>query len=49
MMNTFWPEEAEIILNIPVSKRGGEDKLIWGLHNKALFTVESSYQTDIKI
>lgn len=28
VLDTFWPEGAEVILNISVSKRSGEDKII---------------------
>lgn len=28
VLDTFWPKGAEVIVNIFVSKRGGEDKII---------------------
>lgn len=47
-MDTFWPKEAEIILGIHVSKRGGEDKLILDLHTKGIFTIMSAYYAAIQ-
>lgn len=42
-MDTFWHEEAETILGIPISKRRGKDKLIWRIYSKGIFTVKSAY------
>lgn len=47
VLNTFWSEEAEFILSILISKRGGEDKLIWGLNSKGIFTMKSTYYATI--
>lgn len=39
----FWDQEANIILSIPISQRGGEDKMIWCLTEKGTFIVKSVF------
>lgn len=39
----------KVILSIPVSKRDGEDKQIWGLNPKEIFTFKSAYQATFHI
>jgi len=37
----FEPTSAQAILSIPIPQRPRADKLIWILHNKGVFSVES--------
>lgn len=39
----FWKEEAYLILQIPISQRGGDDQLFWGYTKKGNFSVRSAY------
>lgn len=43
VMKTFWKEEVEVILSIPISQREGGDKFIWGHDKKETFIVNSAY------
>ncbi|CAA0807627.1 Unknown protein [Striga hermonthica] len=40
---TFNPEEAALILNTPLTRRGQKDLLVWHPHKQGLFTVKSAY------
>lgn len=40
---TFNEEEVDIICNIPINKRGSEDKIIWDYNKSEKFTVKSAY------
>ncbi|XP_042979916.1 uncharacterized protein LOC122310096 [Carya illinoinensis] len=44
----FRQEEAKCICNIPISIKGMDDKVIWGLSDKGLFSVKSAYFTDLE-
>lgn len=48
ILDTFWLEEAETVLQIRISKRGGEHKLIWGLKTKGVFSLKSTYHVAIQ-
>ncbi|KAL6227535.1 hypothetical protein ACLB2K_001492 [Fragaria x ananassa] len=39
----FTPMESEIILKIPLSLNGGEDRLVWHFDNKGCYNVKSGY------
>ncbi|KAL0454593.1 UNVERIFIED_CONTAM: putative ribonuclease H protein [Sesamum latifolium] len=39
----FWPIDAELILNIPFSRLGAEDLVVWHYTNNGLFSVRSAY------
>lgn len=45
--DNFWPHETSYILSILISKRGEEDILTWGLHNKETFIVKIVYHVAI--
>lgn len=40
----FSPQEAQQILQIPISRFGAKDQLVWNLENHGIFTVSSSYK-----
>ncbi|XP_059436284.1 uncharacterized protein LOC132169234 [Corylus avellana] len=42
----FLKEEAEIICNIPISRYGYPDKLIWRANTSGMFTVRSGYHME---
>ncbi|KAF3975558.1 hypothetical protein CMV_001197 [Castanea mollissima] len=42
--NTFLPQEAQVILGIPISPRLPQDSLIWAWTPSGRFTVNSSYK-----
>ena len=42
--NTFFPNEAELILSIPISARLPEDSLIWAWTSNGRLTVKSTYK-----
>lgn len=44
----FNKEEAEQICNIPVSRFGAEDKLVWRLTKIGHFTVRSAYHLELE-
>lgn len=48
ILDTFRPEEVDIILSILFSRRGGKDKLIWGLKAKGTFTIKSAYYAAVQ-
>ena len=39
----FYPDEAETILNIPLSYNLSDDSIIWVVKKKGVFTVKSAY------
>ncbi|KAL0437450.1 UNVERIFIED_CONTAM: hypothetical protein Sradi_0452900 [Sesamum radiatum] len=39
----FWPIDYELILNIPLSRLGAEDLVMWHYANNSLFSVRSAY------
>lgn len=39
----FRPEEAEVIVRIPLSRRGSSDKMYWGYKRDGKFSVRSAY------
>ncbi|XP_042958109.1 uncharacterized protein LOC122293655 [Carya illinoinensis] len=45
----FSQEEAKRICSIPISVKGMDDKMIWGLSEKGTFTVKSAYHADLGI
>ena len=42
--NMFFPNEAELILSIPISARLPEDSLIWAWTSNGRLTVKSAYK-----
>ena len=42
--NTFFPNEVELILSIPISARLPEDSLIWAWTSNGRLTVKSAYK-----
>ncbi|CAA0807622.1 Ribonuclease H-like superfamily protein [Striga hermonthica] len=40
---SFSPEEASLILNTPLSRKGQKDLLYWHPHKKGIFTVKFAY------
>ncbi|KAG6629363.1 hypothetical protein CIPAW_14G079800 [Carya illinoinensis] len=47
--DVFNQDEARLICSIPISSRNVEDKRIWGLSNKGVFSVKSAYFPDLGI
>lgn len=45
----FLPHEAEVIRSLPISTRLLEDKQIWALNPKGLFTVKSAYHGALEL
>lgn len=43
IQSIFWEEETKAMLSIPVGQILREDKLIWAMIDKGLFTVKSAY------
>ncbi|KAG6650561.1 hypothetical protein CIPAW_06G052300 [Carya illinoinensis] len=42
----FCKEETDLILSIPISRRGASDKKIWAGSTRGIFTVKSAYHMD---
>ena len=47
--NMFFPNEAELILSIPISARLPEDSLIWAWTSNGRLTVKSAYKVAQKV
>lgn len=43
IQSIFWEEETKAILSIPVGQFQREDKLIWAMIEKGIFTIKSAY------
>ncbi|KAL0457144.1 UNVERIFIED_CONTAM: hypothetical protein Slati_1053600 [Sesamum latifolium] len=39
----FWPVDSDLILNIPLSRAGSDDILVWHFSGTGMFTVRSAY------
>lgn len=45
--DTFWPEDAEVILSIPIG-HGGNDWPAWHFDSRGLFSVKSAYKLAVQ-
>ncbi|XP_042939468.1 uncharacterized protein LOC122274499 [Carya illinoinensis] len=49
MESVLGSEEANIVKLVPVSKKGANDKQIWGYTNNGIFSIRSAYHLDMEL